>query len=283
MSLAVVRSALAHRVPDLAAQAAFFAALAMFPMLLTVVTVLRTASPLWGAGGDVAVAEGTTRVLRVVLSGRNSEAAVTAGRLLVESDTGVLTVGTVAALVAVVRTLRSLFHGLGVVADRRPRTWRAALGLAVLLVVGGATAIAVAVHNPLDLVGMPRVAWDVVRWPAMTLALLAWTWVLLRTGTGMRGRVARRAVLWGAVTATLGWIAASVLLPVYVAVASRFTPTLGALGGGLVVLVWLYLLMLALYAGAEVAVHLRVGPAGGGTHGPEPADAELASSETWHD
>lgn len=286
----LVRSALAHRVPDLAAQAAFFAALAMFPMLLAVVTVLRTAAPLWGAGGDLAVAAGTTGVLRIVLG--DADAAGTAGRLLVESDTGVLTVGTVAAIVVVVRTLRSVFRGLGVVAGRHPRTWVPALGLAVLLVVGGATAIAVAVHNPLGLVGVPRVVWDVVRWPAMAAALLAWTWVLLRTGTGMRGRVTRRPLVWGAVTATFGWFAASVLLPVYVAVASRFSPTLGAMGGGLVLLVWLYLLMLALFLGAEVAVALRAGPATpareeaqatGSDEASRPADrTRVASSDAWH-
>lgn len=271
---AIVRSALAHRVPNLAAEAAFFVALAMFPMLLTVIAVLRTAAPLLGANADLAVAEGTTQVLRIVLGSRNSDAADAAGRLLAESDTGVLTVGTVSALLLMIRTLRSVFYALGVVAGRRPRTWLAALLLAVVLVAGGASAIAVAVANPLDVLGLPRIVWNLLRWPAMALALFGWTWVLLRTGMGMRGRVARRPLLLGAGVTTVGWFAASGLLPLYVALARRFTPALSALGGGVVLLLWLYLLMLALYVGAEVGWSARAGPSttspGSGRDGARP-------------
>lgn len=42
------------------------------------------------------------------------------------------------------------------------------------------------------------------------------------------------------------------MLPAYVALAGRVSPTLGALGGGLIVLIWVYLLVLSLFLGAEL-------------------------------
>jgi len=61
-----------------------------------------------------------------------------------------------------------------------------------------------------------------------------------------------RANAPGAVLTVLGWSAATGLLPVYVAVATHVSPTLGSLGGGLIVLAWLYLMTLSLFLGAEL-------------------------------
>ena len=55
----------------------------------------------------------------------------------------------------------------------------------------------------------------------------------------------------------LGWAAATGLLPTYVALAGRISPALGSLGGGLIVLAWLYLLMLSLFLGAEINASLQ--------------------------
>lgn len=250
----VVVAAGAHRVPALAAESAFFVALAVFPALLTVVALLRAAAPALGPGADRAAVTGMTSVLRLVLTARGSTAADAAETLLGTSSNGVLTVGTVAALVLLVRALRSILYALAVVAERPARSWRTAAVLAILLLVGAVTVIAAAVQDPLLLVDVPAGAmvWRVLRWPAITLALFGWAVLLLQVGTrsprGSRGRV-----LVGAGTATAGWVGASAVFPLYVTVAARFTDSLGALGGGLILLVWLYLLMLSLYLGAEIA------------------------------
>ena len=68
----VIASASVHRVPALAAEAAFFVALAIFPALLTVVALLRAAGPALGTGADVAAVGGMTRLLEVVLTTRGS-------------------------------------------------------------------------------------------------------------------------------------------------------------------------------------------------------------------
>lgn len=76
-----------------------------------------------------------------------------------------------------------------------------------------------------------------------------------------------------------GRIAAGVLFPLDVAVAARFTPTFGVLGGGLSLLVWLYLLMLSLHLGAETstAVSRDAGRCPAASDGPVTGRAETAS------
>ncbi|WP_433038119.1 YhjD/YihY/BrkB family envelope integrity protein [Actinomycetospora sp. CA-053990] len=260
----VLASASTHRVPALAGESAFFTALAVFPALLTVVAILRTGGPALGAGADAAAADGMTRLLRAVLTTRGSAAADAAATLLTTSTTGLLTVGSLAALVLLVRALRSVLYALATIAGRAPRSWRAAVGLAVLLLLGGATVTAAAVQDPLLVLDLPagHLLWRFLRWPAVVVALLGWAVLVLRTG--MRpGRRTWRVTAVGAIVAVGGWLAASALFPLYVSVVGRLTAGLGALGGGLILLVWLYLLTLSLYVAAEIVRELS-----------EPGDAE---------
>lgn len=254
----VAASASRHRLPALAAESAFFAALAVFPALLTVVAILRAAGPALGADADVAAADGMTRLLRVVLTTRGGAAADAAATLLTTSTTGLLTVGSVAALILLVRALRSVLHALATIAGRPPRTWRVAAALGVLLLVGGATVTAAAVQDPLLVLDSPvgHLLWRVLRWPAVVVALLGWAVLVLRTG--MRpGRRTWRVSVIGAAVAVGGWLAASAVFPLYVSLVARLTAGLGALGGGLILLVWLYLLTLSLYLSAEIVRDLR--------------------------
>lgn len=254
----VVASASRHRLPALAAESAFFAALAVFPALLTVVAILRAAGSALGAGADVAAAEGMTRLLRVVLTTRGGAAADAAATLLTTSTTGLLTVGTVAALLLLVRALRSVLHALATIAGRPPPTWRAAIALGVLLLVGGATVTAAAVQDPLLVIDAPagHLVWRLLRWPVVVVALVAWAVLVLRVG--MRpGRRSWRATTVAAVGAVGGWVAASAVFPLYVSVVARLAAGLGALGGGLILLVWLYLLTMSLYVAAETLHELR--------------------------
>jgi membrane protein len=250
----------AHRVTALAAESAFYVALAVFPTLLTVVAVVRAAGPALGPGADRAAVAGLTGVLRLVLTARGSAAAEAAETLLGTSSAGVLTLGTVVALLLLVRALRSILRSLAVVADRPPRSWRAAALLAVVLLTGAATITAVVVQDPLRTLAGPAGAavWWVLRWPAIGLALVGWAALLLQVGTRPPRRSGRRTVLT-ALAVTVAWCGASALFPLYVSLAARFTGSLGALGGGLILLLWLYLLILSLYLGAAVVQVLDVG------------------------
>lgn len=260
----MLAAASGHRLPALAAESAFFAALAVFPALLSVVAILHAAGPALGAGADVAAIDGMTRLLRIVLTTRGSTAADAAATLLTTSTTGLLTGGTAAALVLLVRALRSVLHALATISGCTARTWRAAVALAMLLLVGGATVTAAAVQDPLLVLDVPAGAllWRVLRWPAVVVALLAWAVLLLRIGMRLGGRT-WRPVMIGAAVAVGGWLAASAVFPLYVSVTARLTASLGALGGGLILLVWLYLLMLSLLSAAEIIQAIRMRGAGG--------------------
>ena len=133
--------------------------------------------------------------------------------------------------------------------------------LAAVLLLGAASVTAAAVQDPLLLVDLPAgsLLWRLLRWPAVALALLAWAGLLLRVGARAR-RGSRRPVLVGAALTTAGWVVASTLFPLYVALVGRLSTGLGALGGGLILLVWLYLLMISLYIGAEVSCTLAGAP-----------------------
>lgn len=258
----VLASASQHRVPALAAESAFFTALAVFPALLTVVGILRATGPALGAGADVAAVDGMTRLLRVLLTTRGGAAADAAATLLATSTPGLLTVGTVAALILLVRALRSVLHALATISGRPPRTWRAATALAVLLLVGGATVTAAAVQDPLLVLEVPagHLLWRLLRWPAAVVALVGWAVLVLRTGMRL-GRRTWRLTMIGAAVAVGGWLAATAVFPLYVSAVAHLTSGLGALGGGLILLVWLYLLTLSLYLSAEI-IRVRHQPPG---------------------
>ncbi|PZS14470.1 MAG: YihY/virulence factor BrkB family protein, partial [Pseudonocardiales bacterium] len=51
--------------------------------------------------------------------------------------------------------------------------------------------------------------------------------------------------------------------PIYVAIAAHVSPTLGSHGGGLIVLVWLYLMTLSLFLGADLNATCLPRPARG--------------------
>ncbi|GAA4852773.1 hypothetical protein GCM10023201_52370 [Actinomycetospora corticicola] len=271
----VLAAAAAHRLPALAAESAFFAALSVFPALLTVVAILRAAAPALPGEADTAAIEGMTGLLRLVLTTRGSAAADAATTLLTTSTPGLLTAGTAAAVVLVVRTLRSVLYGLATISGTTPRSWRVAVALGLLLLVGSATVTAAAVQDPLVWLGLPggHLLWRALRWPLMLLALLGWASLVLRTGTQRRSR--RRTLLPAAALAVGGWVVASAAYPLYVSVAAGVAQGLGALGGGLILLVWLYLLMGSLYLAAETLVvapsrscdHPTGAPPGRGTGG----------------
>lgn len=261
-----------RRVGDAAAESAFFLALAILPMMLTTTAVLRAMRPLLGRQAGPGVEHGLARLLRVVLTSRGGAAADAADRLLSSASGGLLTIGSLAALVLVTRAMRSILTGLAEVGQRsepaRPgfvREWSTAATLAVMAVVLAAVILAMVAVGPLlghsrevatNLDRFVQAVWTALRWP-VGIALVFLFLLLLHT-VGLRahvsGRRTRRAALTGAAVTAVGAIGASALLPVYVHIVGSVSQTVGALGGGLILLIWSYLLAFAVLLGAEVRV-----------------------------
>lgn len=264
-SKAVATAAGRHQLTGRAAEAAFFAALALLPAILTLIAVLRVERPVFGGNAAQLVSADLAKLLRVVLTARGSVAADSADSLLKGANGSLLGLGTVAAVFLLARCMRSLQRALAVIAGvpiRKPhREWGRAVALAALVLLIGSVLLAGFTLGPLlghsQQVGSAHqgdvlnIIWVWVRWPLVAGITLALAMVLLAQEIP-RSPHRWRGGLRGAVFTVIGWAASTGLLPLYVSLATRFSPALGSLGGGLILLTWLYLLTTTLLLGAEI-------------------------------
>jgi membrane protein len=92
--------------------------------------------------------------------------------------------------------------------------------------------------------------WSYVRYPVAMLALIAWATTLFHICPDRPARW--RSGIPGALLTSFLWGALSLGLSSYLKVVVPRSPLLGALGGGLILMTWVYLLCLSLLAGAEL-------------------------------
>jgi membrane protein len=124
------------------------------------------------------------------------------------------------------------------------------LALSVLLV-----AVIPAVLDGMGLGAAAAWAIDVGRWPA--LALFASTALArLYHHAPMRGG-RPRWITWGSALATVAWLGVSGLFSFYVSRFSSYNETYGAIGGVIVLLMWLFLSAFVILLGAEVDAELE--------------------------
>jgi membrane protein len=99
-------------------------------------------------------------------------------------------------------------------------------------------------------------AWRFLRWPVALALLIAWATTLYHVAPNRARTLWREDVPGAALTAVL-WLASSLGLHLYLQVAADGNPVFGILGGGLILLIWLYLLSLSLLVGGEFNTVLR--------------------------
>jgi membrane protein len=247
----------------LAAQLAFYFFLALFPALLF---LLALASFLPGeelVGRSVGLLQGTApeEVIRII---RDQLTQIAQGQ-----RSGLLSFGVLAALwsssaamVAVIDALNQAYD----VADQRP-WWKQRL-TAILLTIGVATFLLVSfslvVAGPqlaefiADRVGLGAAfewTWKILQWP-VALALVA-------TAIGLIYYFAPdvdQDFVWitpGSLLATLLWLVGSLAFRFYVVNFGSYNETYGAIGGVMVLLLWLYLTGLVIIAGAEMNAEIE--------------------------
>lgn len=256
----------ADRVLGLAAEMAFFAVLSVFPGLLIAIGLLGVLDLLVGPDLATEAKRQVVTSLSTVLTDRGA-AAVTAVESLFERRRGeLLTFATAGALVTLSGAFAVTVEALNLAYDvPEGRGWirRRLLGLALGLatVVAVVLALAALVVGPFlgtgqqlaDLVGLGPVfsaAWTVLRVPVVVTGLILWAAALYRIAPNRRS--SWRGALPGAVLTTVLWIVASIGLHLYLAVAAGTNPVIGAFGGGIIVMIWAYLLCLALLLGGEL-------------------------------
>jgi membrane protein len=133
------------------------------------------------------------------------------------------------------------------------------VALALLLVfLGGG--VAREVFGELGLGSTAATVWNFARWPAAVVVAMV-TFAFLYWRAPDRRGAEFRLISTGAAVAVTIWIAASVGFFLYVANFGSYNATYGAFAGAVILLVWLWLSSVALFAGAEIdAVRAELRP-----------------------
>ena len=116
--------------------------------------------------------------------------------------------------------------------------------------------------------GDPGRRWAVVRWVVLLVGMLTGLSVVYRYGPDGQAPKSRWASP-GAVSATIGFLIASLVFSLYTANFGRYNETYGALGAMVVVMPWLYLTALMIILGAELNAELERQTHRDSTTGPE--------------
>ena len=261
----VVHKADRDRLLGLAAETAFFAVLTLFPALLVVAAVLGQLRLIIGRADAERVEDGVLTFLDELLTDTASPAIDTV-RDLFDGSGNALTIASVLALLSLSTAFSTLINTVNICYDvPETRGWWRRRWLGLLLGVGtvltGALAVTLLVIGPLfgraeDVVagvGLDTeysVLWSYARWPLAFVSLVLWATTMQHLTPARRERW--RYDLPGGLLTALLWLLASYGLNIYLETAVSASPIFGALGGGLILMSWFYLLCVALLAGAEL-------------------------------
>ncbi|MBC7373274.1 MAG: YihY/virulence factor BrkB family protein [Frankiales bacterium] len=261
----VINKADRDRLLGLAAETAFFAVLTLFPALLVVAAVLGQLSTIIGTGNAIRVEQAVLTFLDNLLTA-NASGAIDTVRNLFSTGRNALTIATVLALASLSTAFSTLINTVNIAYDvPETRGWWRRRFLGLLLgfgsVLTGAIAVTLLVIGPLfgrasDIVARLGIGaeyeflWSYVRWPVAFGSLVLWATTMDHLMPNRRTRW--RYDLPGGLLTALLWLAASYGLNLYLDIAVTSSPVFGALGGGLILMTWFYLLCVALLAGAEL-------------------------------
>ena len=240
------------KLTDIAASLTFFAVLALFPFLLFLVTLTGLAlrpeqiEQLILEVGKVAPADATRIIaqqIRDINQGQN---------------VGLLTIGFVGAIWSAsggIASLMDALNGVHRVADGRP-FWKTR-GIAILTTLGAGAAVLVAAlvgvaAGPIaNAIGGPVA--KAVTWLRLPIAgaMMAIVWALLYyVLPDVRQRL--RLITPGSVFGVVVWVIASWGFSFYVAHFGDYNKTYGAIGGAIVMLMWMWISAIFLILGAEI-------------------------------
>jgi len=252
---------------------AFFAVLAIVPLLVAVLAI-------WGIFASPADA---TRLIGDLASGlpRSAERLVSQQlRSIAHRSNSGLGITAIVSLVIALWSASSgtkhLMEAVNVAYDEdEHRGFVLVRALAVALTIGAivflvvAIALIAVVPSALSDAGAPdsvRVAIEIVIWPVLAVMMVFGLAVLYRLAPD-RDDPKWRWVSWGAVIATVLWLVGSAAFALYAANFGSYDQTYGSLGGVVVLLLWLYITALVVVLGAEINAALETQTARDSTTG----------------
>jgi membrane protein len=269
----------ADNLTDLAAALTYYGVLAIFPMIIVIVSILGLIGPsvthtLIANLGKVAPGPARQIFTSAIHNVQSSKG--TAGVLFIAGLTGALwsASGYIAAFMRASNVVWDVEEG-------RPvwKTIPIRLGITlitVILLTASAAAVvftgglAKQAGNVLGVGSSAVTVFDIVKWPVLLLLVSVILAILYYAGPNVR----QPGVRWvspGSVLAVVLWVVASGLFALYVASFSSYNKTYGALGGVVAFLVWLWITNVVILLGAELNAELERGRQ---IHAGQPADQE---------
>jgi membrane protein len=250
-----------HRGLDSAAALSFYAALALFPASLSVVSAFALLDDRTRAPGDI---------LRII-SGVAPHATVLALRspvtqLLTLPNVGyalvvgiALTIWTLSGYVTAfgraINTAYEVQEGRRWIPLRATMILVAAalvvLAAAIVLLLAGTPLVAGAIAKAAGIPGWALVTWDIAKWPVIAVLAIIVVAILYFYSPNVR-HLRIRWVTLGALLAIVVWVLATTGFAIYVLNFSHYNRVYGWLGGAVVLLLWLYLSNLVVVFGAEM-------------------------------
>ncbi len=258
-----------HRILAIAAGVTFYGLLAVFPAIGALVAI-------YGLFADPATVATRLDQLTAVLPGGAIDVVRDQMTRVASQSNGKLGLtfafGLAMALWSANAGVKAIFDALNVVYDEQEKRGFFKLNAVSLLFTGGAviflvlaTAAFVAFPAAMKALGfdggtetLVRLIMAAVVFAIMTLGMA----VLYRFGPS-RTRPRWRWITWGSVSASVAWIAASMMFSWYAANFGNFNKTYGSLGAVIGFMTWIWLSAIVILLGAELNAEMEPRTAGG--------------------
>ena len=253
---------------DLAAALTYYGVLSLFPALLALVSLL----------GIFGQAEKTTAAMLEIVQGIAPGAALDVIKQPIEE----LASSSTAGFTLIIGILTALWSASGYVGafgramnriyevdEGRPfiklRGAMLAVTLTTVIIVALTAAmlvlsgpVAEAVGNAIGLGGVFLTAWNILKWPVVVLLVIAVIAILYYATPNVKQPKFRWMSL-GSFIALMIFVLASLGFGFYVANFGSYNKTYGAIGGVIVMLLWLWILNMSLLFGAEFDAEMERG------------------------
>lgn len=252
-----------HNISIIAAGVAFYSLLAIIPALAAMISI-------YGLVFDPAGVQQQLSILQNVLPTEAYQLLQSQLNRIVSSSGGALGLGLIIGLLlsilSAAKGMKALMTALNIAYDEaESRGFIKFNGLALLLTFGGilfmllSLALIAALPVIFGTLGLPdsiQTALSISKWPVLAILIMVAVSALYRYAPD-RDRARFRWISWGAVGATLLWIAASLLFSIYVSNFGSYNKVYGSLGTIIILLMWFFLTAYAVLMGAELNAEME--------------------------
>jgi membrane protein len=250
-----------ENIPMIAAVVAFYALLALFPGIAAFVA-------LYGVFADVAEAERHLQALSFVLTPEMLKLVGDQMIRLASADKGGQSLAFAASLLVSLWSangaVKAMMTGLTIAYDQeetrsylRKTLVSLAFTLGFLVFVFAAIGLLAAGPAIAAFAGQPAATlFGWISWPVLLAGLTVGLALLYRFGPS-RDPVRWRWITWGSIAVVIFWMIVSALFSLYVENFGHFNKTYGSLGAVIGFMIWIFLSMLVVLAGAELNAEIE--------------------------